>query len=55
MNLLPPPSDARSRGLDTGPRSAVAGLGYQGVRPGGGGRHALPNTGRQGPVQDDQG
>lgn len=33
----------------------MAGLGHQGVRPGGGGRHALPSAGRQGPVQDDQG
>lgn len=33
----------------------MAGLGHQGVRPGGGGRHALPVTGRQGSVQDDQG
>lgn len=33
----------------------MAGLGHQGVRPGGGGRHALSSAGRQGPVQDDQG
>lgn len=33
----------------------MGGLGYQGVRPGGGGRDALPSAGRQGPVQDDQG
>lgn len=33
----------------------MAGLGHQGVRPGDGGRHALPSAGWQGPVQDDQG
>lgn len=32
----------------------MAGLGHQGVRPGGGGRHALSSAGRQSPVQDDQ-
>lgn len=33
----------------------MGGLGHQRVRPGGGGRDALPSTGRQGPMQDDQG
>lgn len=52
---LSPPRTIRPGGLDTRPRAAVAGLGHQGVRPGGGGRHALPNAGRQGAVQDEQG
>lgn len=46
--------DCRSGGLDPGPRAAVVGLGHQGVRPGGGGRLALPGAGRQGPLQDVQ-
>lgn len=44
----------RSRGVDTGPRASVAGLGHQRIRPGGSGRRALPSAGRQGPVQVDQ-
>lgn len=48
-------SDARPGGVDTGPCEAVAGLGHQGVRAGGSGRGALPGSGRQGAVQDDQG
>lgn len=33
----------------------MAGLGHQGVRPGGGGCDALPGGRRKGAVQDDQG
>lgn len=33
----------------------MARLGHQGVRPGGGGRRALPGGGREGAVQDEQG
>lgn len=47
--------DVRSWGLDAGPCAAVVGLGHQGVRPGGGGRHALPSAGWQSPLQDEQG
>lgn len=48
------PCDSRSRGLDSVPCAAVAGLGHQRIRLGRGGRHALPSRGRQSFVQDDQ-